>query len=55
MDFFVEFMKLVVRLFVGIGWLIGVGLQSLFLSSLTASPRLPKPTKAQKTPFLLDP
>ena len=39
MDVFAEFMKLVVRLCVGIGWLIGAGLQNLFLSSAVASTR----------------
>jgi hypothetical protein len=48
MDLFAEFMKLVVRLCVGIGWLIGAGFHTLIMSTARGSTRLPAPTKAQK-------
>lgn len=48
MDLFTEFMKLVTSLSVRIGWLIGAGLQNLYLSAFRVSTRLPAPTKSQK-------
>jgi hypothetical protein len=39
MDLFAEFMKLVVRLCVGIGWLIGAGIQKITLSAIEGGTR----------------
>jgi len=48
MDLFAEFMKLVVRLSVGIGGLIGAAIHAVIKSAAEGSTRLPAPTKAQK-------
>ena len=48
MDFFAEFMKLVVRACVGIGGLIGSGIHALIMALARGTTTLPAPTKAQK-------
>src|SRR5438128_12393308 len=48
MDFFAEFMKLVVRACVGIGGLIGSGIHALIISIARNSTSLPGQTKVQK-------
>ena len=48
MDLFAEFMKLVVRLSIGIGGLIGSGIHALIMALARGTTTLPAPTKAQK-------
>jgi hypothetical protein len=48
MDLFAEFMKLVVRLFVGISGLIGAGIQKITPSAIEGRTSLPAQTTSQK-------
>jgi len=48
MDLFAEFMKLVVRLSVGIGGLIGAGIHGIIISIARGTTRLSAQTKVQK-------